>query len=39
MHVTFAAIWTGKFRMLAIDYDRYLIVEHLNPSKYFFGVF
>jgi len=28
LYVTFAASWTGPYRVVAIDYDRYLITKH-----------
>jgi hypothetical protein len=36
-YVTFAAIWTGRFHVKAVDYERYIIFElhpfYTNESK------
>jgi hypothetical protein len=37
-YVTFVALWSGPFYVLAVDYDRYWICKHRpfnsNESKY-----
>jgi len=36
-------MWTGNYRVLAVDYDRYLIAKQCpldsGDGKYMFGVF
>jgi len=40
LYVTLAAFWTGRYNVLAVDYDRYTISKYspfdLNEGKYVF---
>jgi len=40
LYVTFAALWTGRYNVLAVDYDHYVISKYSpfdsNAGKYVF---